>query len=350
MDPQGTWLCPDPAQSARFVDMERRMRPVRNGVFAVMGLGSLMLARTWGWQVAGLFFATAALVPLVDRRIATSRRPEYWLLLLTLGGIASIGGAIALTGGPRSAALPWLVVPVVAATAVFGSRGVVLSLLCAILTAIVATAVPDARHLFSAPEHVVATIVLLVSVGLYLHGLMSSELHHRRGSVIDPLTGLLNRTTLESRFHELCQQARVAQAPISVAILDLDQFKRVNDVHGHERGDAVLRDVAYEMRKSLRSFELAYRLGGEEFLVILPGLDEAAAVTLIDYVRRQIASAAPGGIAVTVSAGVATDAGTSLGYETLFAQADTRLYEAKNAGRDRVMPSPEQVSAPAIAG
>ncbi len=342
MDPQGTWLCPDPAQGARFVDMERRMRPVRNAVFVVMGIGAMILARNWGWQVAALYFATAALVPLVDRRIATSRHPEYWLLLLALGGIASIGGAVALSGGPRSPALPWLVVPVVAATAVFGSRGVLLNLAFAVVTAILATALPDAARLVDAPEYVIATIVLLISVGLYVHGLMRTELHHRRGSVIDPLTGLLNRTTLADRFHELCQQARVADAPVAVALLDLDHFKRINDDHGHERGDAVLRDVAYEMRKALRSFELAYRLGGEEFLVILPGLDEAAAVTLIDHVRRQISLAAPGGIAITISAGVAAGAGTSLSYESLFALADARLYEAKNAGRDCVVPRPAQ--------
>ena len=76
------------------------MRPVRNAVFVVMGIGAMILARHWGWQVAALYFATAALVPLVDRRIATSRCPEYWLLLLALGGIASIGGAVALSGGP----------------------------------------------------------------------------------------------------------------------------------------------------------------------------------------------------------------------------------------------------------
>ena len=59
--------------------------------------------------------------------------------------------------------------------------------------------------------------------------------------------------------------------PVSLVLLDLDRFKRVNDTHGHERGDTVLRDVAYEIRKSLRSFELVYRIGGEEFLVLLPG-------------------------------------------------------------------------------
>jgi diguanylate cyclase (GGDEF)-like protein len=198
-------------------------------------------------------------------------------------------------------------------------------------------------------EYVIATIILLGSVGLYVHALMRAEVYHRRGSVIDPLTGLLNRSTLAHRFDELCEQARVADAPVAIAILDLDHFKRINDDHGHERGDAVLRDVAVEMRQTLRSFELAYRLGGEEFLVILPGLDETAAVDVADNVRCQIAAAAPGGIAITVSAGVAAAAGADLSYAALFALADARLYEAKSAGRDCVVPQPASSVAVPIA-
>jgi diguanylate cyclase (GGDEF)-like protein len=169
---------------------------------------------------------------------------------------------------------------------------------------------------------------------------MRAEVRHRGESVLDPLTGLLNRTTLEGRFEELRQQARISGAPIAIVLLDLDRFKRVNDTYGHERGDTVLRDVAYELRKSLRSFELAYRLGGEELMVILPGLEEGEAAALADHVRRRIAEARPGGLDVTISCGVAAACGDALRYEELFAQADARLYAAKAAGRDRVLPEP----------
>ncbi|MCU0259326.1 MAG: diguanylate cyclase [Solirubrobacteraceae bacterium] len=98
--------------------------------------------------------------------------------------------------------------------------------------------------------------------------------------------------------------------------------------------------MAYELRKSLRSFELAYRLGGEELLLILPGIDEEHAAALADHVRRRIAEAQPGGLEITISCGVAAASGAALRYETLFAQADARLYAAKAAGRDRVFPVP----------
>ena len=116
--------------------------------------------------------------------------------------------------------------------------------------------------------------------------LTEGELEHRDRAVLDPLTGLLNRSSLESRAVEIEQQARLTGGPVSLVLLDLDRFKRVNDTHGHERGDAVLRDVAYEIRKSLRSFELIYRIGGEEFLVLLPGVALHEAVEVAERVCR----------------------------------------------------------------
>ena len=87
--------------------------------------------------------------------------------------------------------------------------------------------------------------------------LSASEISYRRAAVLDPLTGLLNRQGLEERFEELRQQALLSDAPICLVLFDLDHFKTVNDRYGHDIGDAVLRQVAYEVRKSLRRFELA---------------------------------------------------------------------------------------------
>jgi diguanylate cyclase (GGDEF)-like protein len=120
-------------------------------------------------------------------------------------------------------------------------------------------------------------------------------------------------------------------------LLDLDRFKRVNDEHGHERGDAVLRDAAYEIRKALRSFELVYRIGGEEFLLLLPGADLESGVEIAERVRVAMALAYPGEVAMTVSAGVATAAGAEVSYDDLFRAADLALLSAKRAGRDRVV-------------
>ncbi len=119
--------------------------------------------------------------------------------------------------------------------------------------------------------------------------LMRSDLQHRSVSVIDPLTSMLNRAALGTRVQELTCQASIVRQPIGVIVGDLDKFKAINDTHGHAVGDAVLRDVAYKLRKCLRAFDLAYRLGGEEFLVILPGgdADQSAGVAEICAARSE---------------------------------------------------------------
>ena len=94
---------------------------------------------------------------------------------------------------------------------------------------------------------------------------MRSDVDHRTEAVIDGLTGMLNRRALDQRLHELTAQARITGQPIAVIAGDIDHFKRVNDEHGHAAGDAVLVEVAYRLRKALRAFDLAYRVGGEEF-------------------------------------------------------------------------------------
>jgi diguanylate cyclase (GGDEF)-like protein len=169
-----------------------------------------------------------------------------------------------------------------------------------------------------------------------MSALMEGELEHRDRAVLDPLTGLLNRASLDARVLEIEEQAHLTGGAVSLIVLDLDGFKRVNDTFGHKRGDAVLRDVAYEIRKSLRSFELVYRIGGEEFLVLLPGVDLSEALEIAERVRHSVEEARPGELDLTISAGVATDAGGHITYDELFRQADVALLEAKRRGRNRV--------------
>ncbi|CAB4870091.1 unannotated protein [freshwater metagenome] len=326
-----------------MVDMERRTRRVRGLVLFAVGGGTVVLAFEWGWRPVAVFVAFALCVPVINRCMARSNRPEGWLLGLTLLSVLAIGGLAALSGGASSIALPWLVLPVVAATTVFGANGFLATLDVAIvvLAALVATSGTDHPH---TEQVVAATVVLVIAVGAYVWELMSADLRSRRSSVLDPLTGLLNRSTLEQRFDELRQQAMVARKPIALVVIDIDHFKRVNDQLGHAVGDVVLREVADVIRTSLRSFEPAYRLGGEEFLMLIPGMDEAAAIRHADHVRRRIEEARPAGVGLTISAGVAAGEGEDLVYARIFDRADARLYIAKSAGRNKVEPSLETVA------
>ena len=132
-------------------------------------------------------------------------------------------------------------------------------------------------------------------------------------------------------------------APIGLIVIDIDHFKRVNDTVGHATGDAVLRDVAYIIRKDLRAFELAYRLGGEEFLVLLPGADADQSMELAVRLRDAVAATRfTDGLAITISCGVgASAAGDPFDYEALFGTADAAMYEAKREGRNRVNAAPD---------
>ncbi|HEU0023042.1 MAG TPA: GGDEF domain-containing protein, partial [Thermoleophilaceae bacterium] len=123
-----------------------------------------------------------------------------------------------------------------------------------------------------------------------------------------------------------------------VLLIDLDRFKEVNDSCGHATGDAVLKEVAYEMRKELRAFDLAYRLGGEEFLVVLPGADSGQAERLAERLREILAASTfSGDQQITMSFGISASArGERFDYQRVFGEADMALFEAKRSGRDRV--------------
>jgi two-component system cell cycle response regulator len=150
----------------------------------------------------------------------------------------------------------------------------------------------------------------------------------------DALTGLSNRRAVLTQLTGMVSAARRHGHPLSIAILDLDHFKRINDSHGHKVGDDVLVAAAHAMGTHLRAEDQLGRLGGEEFLVLLPDTDSAAAEHVAEKLRAEVAEA-PTPVPVTVSIGVATWDGEAP--EDLLHRADEALYAAKDAGRDRVL-------------
>jgi diguanylate cyclase (GGDEF)-like protein len=178
---------------------------------------------------------------------------------------------------------------------------------------------------------------------------MRSDIQHRSDAVIDQLTGMLNRKALSTRVDELAQQSAFTGESVGIIIGDLDHFKQINDTRGHSVGDIVLKEVAYQVRKQLRAFDLAYRLGGEEFLVLLPGSDLAQSAELAEQLRRRVSGRrVAGGVAVTMSFGVgASRNGETFDYTKVFKRADAALYRAKGNGRDQVCLS-EPVPQPAL--
>lgn len=341
--PNGTWLCPTDFDRARMLDNSARIRRART-------IGSLSIAATliffgpeFGLWTVLLFALSAINLQTLDRRIERSSRPEYHIAFAIFWTQCILGAAVFLSGGPDSDSMPWLAVPTAFAAMRFRAHVAIAAVVSAIAVLLVAVLAADTEGTFENPGGLLVAVALLVSMTAVTAALSGAEVEHRSGSILDPLTGLLNRSALRRRFDELAEQARLTGEPISLLVCDVDRFKSVNDEHGHADGDAVLRAIAYEMRKQLRSFELIYRLGGEEFLVVLPGAGRADAEALAERVRVAVERARPSGIDVTVSIGVSTSYGGDTGYDELFAAADEALYAAKKAGRNRVMPSTRPV-------
>ncbi|WP_295924689.1 sensor domain-containing diguanylate cyclase [uncultured Xanthomonas sp.] len=150
----------------------------------------------------------------------------------------------------------------------------------------------------------------------------------------DPLTGLLNRRAFATALMIHAEAAQPGSAPLSVAILDLDYFKSVNDLHGHDKGDEALLALADMLRARLPPESVVARYGGGEFALLLPGMDAAQAMRACERLRQDT-SLLQLGVPLTASIGVATLQGRESA-EDLLKRADQGLYQAKRAGRDCV--------------
>ena len=162
-------------------------------------------------------------------------------------------------------------------------------------------------------------------------------------AVKDALTGLNNRRYFDTHIQNLFNKASVGGKSLSLVVLDIDHFKQVNDTHGHQVGDDVLKTFAERLKKNIRSKDLGCRFGGEEFVVAMPDTDQDLAFVVADRMRREDEAhpfVVEGGrkqIQVTVSAGVASLSGAEDSIESMLKRADDALYEAKRNGRNRVM-------------
>ena len=210
---------------------------------------------------------------------------------------------------------------------------------------VMVTPIMSHEDLFRSPVFAVmafGTVLYTIAFAFLLLSMTKerTEMRHRIAALIDPLTGLPNR-----RAFMIDAEATIAgrvsrSAPIAVLLADLDRFKAINDVYGHAIGDRVLTVFAASLHRCLGANDLAGRIGGEEFAILLPQKDEAGALALAERIRVVFADAAAeiGGhaVAATVSIGVAASriGGHDLG--GLLGRADGALYQAKEAGRNRV--------------
>ncbi|RYG81829.1 MAG: diguanylate cyclase, partial [Alphaproteobacteria bacterium] len=161
-------------------------------------------------------------------------------------------------------------------------------------------------------------------------------------AVTDELTGLYNRRYFDRHLSLMLDKAREQDRDMAVMLIDMDFFKSVNDNHGHDIGDAVLKEFAVRLRRNIRGVDLACRFGGEEFVVLMPDTDYQQAQQVAERVRTAVAerpfdTAARQSLSVTVSVGVALNESAADTPEMILKRADVALYRAKREGRNRVV-------------
>ncbi|HEY9009904.1 MAG TPA: diguanylate cyclase, partial [Devosia sp.] len=161
-------------------------------------------------------------------------------------------------------------------------------------------------------------------------------------AVTDELTGLYNRRYFDRHLTLMLDKAREQERDMAVMLIDMDFFKSVNDTHGHDMGDAVLKEFAVRLRRNIRGVDLACRFGGEEFVVLMPDTDYRQAQNVAERVRTAVAERSfevgrGGPLAVTVSVGVALNETEADTPEMILKRADVALYRAKREGRNRVV-------------
>jgi diguanylate cyclase (GGDEF)-like protein len=329
----------DDARRERLLDMEVRLRPYRFACFAILGLALASVGAEVGWWWVAPLLVGLGGFAVADSFMGNSEHPALWVA--TAWGILPLllADAVVVTGGASSPVLMWFALPAVTLGARFSTRGIAIGTAYILALLLGSTVGLDSATAATHHQEVIAAVALVLSTVILSGALVESDRAHRRRSTLDPLTGLFNRNALEQRLAELDGQPVGDENGSSHALLlcDLDHFKRVNDELGHAAGDAVLQDVAYTMRSVLRAGDSIYRVGGEEILVVLPGATKADAFGVGERLRLAVRERRPGGVAMTISVGVAVARPGPLDTDQLVGLADEALYSAKAAGRDRVM-------------
>jgi diguanylate cyclase (GGDEF)-like protein len=328
----------DDARRERLLDMEIRLRPYRFACFAILALALASVGSEVGWWWVVPLLAGLGGFAIADSFMRNSEHPALWVA--TAWGILPLllADAVVVTGGAASPVLMWFALPAVTLGARFSTRGTAIGTAYIVALLLIGTVGLDSATASAHHQEVIAALALVLCTVILSGALVESDRAHRRRSTLDPLTGLFNRNALEQRLGELDGLPAGGAKGSSYALLlcDLDHFKRVNDELGHAAGDAVLQDIAYTMRTSLRAGDSIYRVGGEEILVVLPGATKPDAVGVAERLRKAVRDRRPAGVSVTLSIGVAVSQTGPLDTDELVGLADAALYSAKAAGRDRV--------------
>jgi diguanylate cyclase (GGDEF)-like protein len=307
------------------------------------------------YPLAFVEIAMGAYSVIVYRAIRHTRHLERWIIAYLVPFFTAMVFAMA-TPRSTSAVHAWvLLIPIISHLLMGRRLGLAVSVFYMGIAAIIFLFrhqdQPDMMQALPITNIAVISLCILVFSHVYEVTRETSERQLMKIAQTDPLTGLANRARLSDIFERERHRARRYSSPMSVLVLDLDHFKDVNDDHGHETGDLALQHVARIFRECLRATDLAARLGGEEFGILLSNTNSLQALEVAEKIRIAIASTPlpinKTVIRLTLSGGVAELGTDSDTLRELVRKADTRLYEAKDAGRNQIIPALSPSAAPA---
>lgn len=311
-----------------MLDANARVRTIRTVGSGAVGVALLICAPWLGWWTLILFGLSALNFLSIDRRMAKSAHPERVSVRAILVTLALLAAGVVLSGGPKSPALPWLVLPAGMVAARFRPQVVAVGLALTVAVILATTLGVDASATINDPVPVITTLALLVAVVSIVWALETAELHQRGEATIDPLTGLANRRQLSEDLSAVVRDA-TPERPVRLLLFDLDGFKAYNDTFGHLGGDLLLSRVSRALRDAVGTRGRAYRLGGDEFCALMRE----------DYGQETVAaclealSAEGDGFSITSSYGSVTIPGEAADEDHALQLADERMYAHKDSSR-----------------
>lgn len=330
-----SWFCPDHASRARFLTMHARMVRVAQltGALLVVSLLPGLKGAPDPWLAVATIAVGFIQYATMQAYVPRLARPEVMVFVSFLILQVFVTAGVLFAGRVDDGGLAVLLWPVVGFATRLPTRAVVPCTAWTALLMIVAWLITDAGGIAADPAPLTVALALVVSLAALVTTLRNSDMANHSAAIFDPLTGIRNRSALEQRVGEL----EGNHQGVAVVVLDIDHFKAVNDRYGHDTGDQVLCALAATLDEHLRPGDELYRLGGEEFVAVLPGTSADGARAAAERLTGAVRSRPHSGCDITISAGVAAvPPGTEFTWRRAYRRADAALYAAKEGGRDQV--------------
>ena len=349
---------PDHALVRARVASERLVASVRLGIILFFEVTSALVYFSGKDRSFDPYLALAGITYGTVLFILPRRSSAAWVPWVVSGADVTVASlwilAYALAGFPLAAVnnrvmFDWYFVAVTLAALRFDWRLCAFTSLLALaqflgIFAFVASntdlsTVSSTHHGVFVPVQFAGRLVMLTGHGVGTIAVALWARHLRLMVGTDQLTGLLQRRPFYERIEEELQRADIARTTLSIAIFDIDEFKRFNDQYGHLEGDRALQRIGEQLRKAVRTTDLVSRYGGEEFVIAFPRMDVQLATRRAEALRAEVAALdlGTGDAPLTISGGVASWPTDGQTFEEVLRRADERLYGAKAAGRNLVI-------------